>query len=123
MKHLILMALILSVAACGRHERFKGGQGPSGGGGYSVARTAPMASGPISQACLSSDRKARSRELCGCIQYAANQTLNASEQRRAVRFYSDPHTAQEIRQSDRAADERFWKAYRAYGDLAESLCR
>lgn len=118
MKQLILIALVLSVAACGRSDRFKGTTGAA-----PVSRGAPMAFGPISKACMASERKARSRTLCGCIQYAANQTLSGSQQRRAVAFYSDPHRAQEIRQSDRANDEQFWKAYRAYGDRAEALCR
>ena len=38
-------------------------------------------------------------------------------------FYRNPHQAQEIRQSDRGRDESFWKAYRAYGERAEQLCR
>ncbi|MBC7131697.1 MAG: hypothetical protein H5U16_01145 [Roseovarius sp.] len=83
----------------------------------------PRASGPISDACLASDRKARSPALCGCIQAVANQTLSASEQRRAVRFYRDPHEAQEVRTSQRPADQRFWTAYRAYADRAEAVCR
>jgi hypothetical protein len=81
-----------------------------------------MASGPINQACLASDRKARSRALCGCIQAAANQTLTGAQQRRAVAFYSNPQLAQDIRQSDSPNDERFWEAYRAYGERAERLC-
>jgi hypothetical protein len=118
MKQLILIALVLSVAACGRADRFKGNSGSA-----NVSRGAPVAFGPISKACMASDRKARSRALCGCIQYAANQTLSGPQQRRAVAFYGDPHRAQEIRQSDRINDESFWKAYRAYGDRAEAMCR
>ncbi|MEO1138713.1 MAG: hypothetical protein AAFW87_04575 [Pseudomonadota bacterium] len=37
-------------------------------------------------------------------------------------FYNDPHRAQEVRQSDRSNDERFWEAYREYGDRAKRLC-
>ncbi len=83
----------------------------------------PSASGPISQACLASDRTARSRALCGCIQAVANQTLGGSDQRRAASFYSDPQRAQEVRQSDRSSDEAFWEAYKAYGARAEQICR
>lgn len=85
-------------------------------------RSAPVAFGPISKACLQSDRKGRSRELCGCIQAAADRTLSRAQQRRSVAFYNDPHLAQEVRQSDRAADEAFWNAYVAYGEQAERMC-
>ena len=116
MKQVLLTLMALGLAGCGQHERFDSRGTPS------VSRAAPMASGPISRACMTSDRKARSQALCGCIQAAANQTLNGSQQRRAVAFYNDPHSAQEVRQSDRANDERFWEAYRAYGDRAKQLC-
>lgn len=114
MRQAIILGLMLLLAGCGGGDRYRGGSGPSGG--------VPIASGPISQACLASDRKARSRALCGCIQAAANQTLTGSQQRRAVAFYGNPQLAQDIRQSDSASDERFWAAYRAYGERAERLC-
>ena len=85
-----------------------------------VTRTA---SGPISRACLTSNRKNRSRALCGCIQAAADRTLSSSDQALATSFYSDPHRAQSIRQSDRASDEIFWKKYRNYSEMAQALCR
>ncbi|WP_245306314.1 hypothetical protein [Roseovarius aestuariivivens] len=115
MKQLIVIAMILTVAACGQPERLKSSGGP-------VSRGMPMAFGPISKACMASDRKRRSRELCGCIQAVADDTLSFAQQRRAVGFYRNPHEAQEIRQSDRARDEDFWTAYRAYGDQAERQC-
>lgn len=99
------------------------------GGGTSQPRRAayqapmPFANGPLGDACLTSDRSARSRQLCGCIQAVANQTLTGSEQRRAVLFYSNPQHAQDIRQSNRSSDAQFWKAYRAYGERAERICR
>ena len=114
MRQAIILGLTLLLAGCGGGDRYRGGSGPSGG--------VPMASGPINQACLASDRKARSRALCGCIQAAADQTLTGSQQRRAVAFYGNPQLAQDIRQSDSVSDERFWKAYRAYGERAERLC-
>lgn len=96
-----------------------------GGGRYSEtpAQVMRLSSGPISSACMGSDRKARSRQLCGCIQTVANQDLSGSDQRLAVRFYSDPHHAQEIRQSDRASHEAFWRRYSGYAERAEALCR
>ena len=81
-----------------------------------------FASGPISKACMASDRKARSRERCGCIQAVANDTLSASDQRLAVTFYNDPHRAQEVRQSDNAGHERFWQTYKAYSKSAAAVC-
>lgn len=82
----------------------------------------PFASGPLQKACISSDRKARSRELCGCIQAVADQTLSSAQQRVAVSFYADPHRAQVIRQSDKASHEAFWQAYKNYGETAQRIC-
>ena len=120
MKNILFMALILTLAGCGGGQRFKN----KGGSSYarSVPASAPMASGPISRACMASDRKARSPRLCGCIQGVADQTLNSAQQRRAVAFYSNPQLAQDIRQSDRSSNEQFWKAYKEYGERAQQLC-
>lgn len=87
-----------------------------------TSRRKPFARGPISKACMASDRKARSRELCGCIQAVADQRLSNSQQKTAVGFYSNPHRAQEIRQSDKASHEAFWKDYKAYGEAAKRTC-
>ena len=78
--------------------------------------------GMIERACLASDRP-KSRALCGCIQQAANVTLSGGEQRTAAAFFADPHRAQEVRQSDRARDERFWARYQRFGATAEAYCR
>lgn len=102
-----------------------------GGGGYKKAgrvvlpqsQTSMSASGPLSRACLASGRDAASRQLCGCIQAVADMSLSNRDQSLAASFYDDPHRAQEIRQSDRASDERFWRKYREYGETAEALCR
>lgn len=90
---------------------------------YSLPQAKPFANGPIQRACMNSDRKARSRELCGCIQAVADQTLSGGEQSRAVSFYRDPHSAQETRQSDLPADEAFWKTYTNYANTAQRICR
>ncbi|MDR9395309.1 hypothetical protein [Roseovarius sp. SYSU LYC5161] len=110
------IAMVLILAGCGGGDRFKGRDAGV------AAPTAPMAFGPISKACMASDREARSRRLCGCVQWVADQSLSRSDQRRAAGFYGDPHSAQEIRQSDRRRDERFWKAYSDYGDRAARIC-
>ncbi|MEM8536741.1 MAG: hypothetical protein AAGF56_02655 [Pseudomonadota bacterium] len=122
MNKVIMIALVMLAASCGRHERFDAAK-QTNTVSRSVVVSAPVATGPIRQACLASGRKERSNALCGCIQAAANQTLTPSQQSRAVSFYQTPHYAQEIRQSDRSRDERFWEAYRVYGERAERLCR
>ncbi|MFY9240465.1 MAG: hypothetical protein WAO78_16630 [Roseovarius sp.] len=122
MKNLMIAGLILTLAGCGGGDRFKKSDRGASSNSYSIPRSAPRATGPISTACLTSDRKARSRALCGCIQAVADQTLTNSQQRRAVKFYSDPQLAQDIRQSDRSTDEAFWDAYVEYGKRASATC-
>ncbi|WP_415182096.1 hypothetical protein [Phaeovulum sp.] len=84
---------------------------------------APMAfAGPIDSACLSGGRSQANRALCGCIQQVADQTLSQSDQRRAAKFFKNPHQAQEVRQSGRASDEAFWQRYKNFGVTAEAYC-
>lgn len=78
--------------------------------------------GVIGQACLNSDRPAATPALCSCVQQVANQTLTSAEQRRAAQFFRNPERAQEVRQSDRPGDERFWLRYRAFADRAAAIC-
>lgn len=114
-KHLGLWLCIAALAGCGggvREDR------PD----RRVITPAPVAFGPISKACLQSDRKKKSRQLCTCIQAAADKTLSRSDQRRSVAFYQNPHLAQEIRTSDRDTDAKFWDAYAAYAQEAERMC-
>lgn len=83
---------------------------------------APVQAGTIEHACMNGGRKAANHMLCGCIQAAADLTLSRSEQRRAARFFKDPHKAQQTRQSSRTSDERFWRSYKAFGRTAEIHC-
>lgn len=76
----------------------------------------------LERACLNSDRAAASRALCDCIQRVADQMLTRSDQRLAARFFKDPQRAQDVRQSDRADHEAFWKRYRDFGDSASKIC-
>ena len=139
MKQVILLIMITALAGCGGvHKAKRAGSKPvvrapvvstptnpvtTGVSTVPAAPVAkPFASGPIQKACISSDRKARSRELCGCIQAVANQTLSGAQQGVAVSFYADPHKAQKIRQSDRPAHEDFWQAYKTYGETAKRIC-
>ena len=153
MKQIVIVLLICGLSGCGGYHKAKRDMGapsraisapvaitPTAAGVTTPAIAAaasadvratplaqpvrkPAARGPIQRACMTSGRKARSRELCGCIQAVADETLSGAQQRRAAGFYSDPHSAQEVRQSPRASDADFWTTYRAYGDRADRVCR
>ncbi len=79
--------------------------------------------GPIDRACMRADRDAANKQLCGCIQQVADQSLSRSDQRRAAKFFDEPATAQEVRQSDRRSDESFWLRYKEFGERAAELCQ
>ena len=78
--------------------------------------------GPISRACMASDSKSRSPQVCGCIQQIANRTLDRSDQRLAAKFFKKPQMAQDIRMSDNRQHEVFWKKYKAFGETASASC-
>lgn len=80
------------------------------------------ASGEIRKACLKAGRAAASRSLCGCIQDVAEEAFNRSERRKIAKFFADPHATQDLRQSDRSSDERFWQRYKAFGQSARAAC-
>lgn len=89
-----------------------------------IALTAPLAmSGPVSSACVASDRARGQSALCGCIQQVANQTLSRSDQRRAASFFRDPHEAQVVRMSKSNSDNAFWARYKRFTGAAEAYCR
>lgn len=81
------------------------------------------AAGPIQNACLSSDRRAANRTLCGCIQQAADMTLRPADQRKAAKFFSDPDRAQQVRMSKSDSDNEFWTRYKNFGQTAEAFCK
>ena len=92
-----------------------------------VMLTAPFlattaSAGTIERACLSSDRRGADRAVCGCIQQVADMTLRDGDQRRAAKFFTDPDRAQEVRASDRDADNAFWDRYKNFGATAEVYC-
>ena len=99
MRSFMILAALAALAACG-----------------------PRLSGDISRGCMSSGRSAANSALCSCVQQVANQTLSASDQRRAATFFEDPHLAQEARTADTPAMEAFWQRYRAFADTAERAC-
>lgn len=84
--------------------------------------TLPAAASPIERACLKSPRDGATRQLCNCIGRVAKQTLSSSDQRKAAKFFNDPHSAQVVRQSDRRSDERFWERYVDFGATAAAIC-
>ncbi len=94
-----------------------------GGGARGVSGMATASTrGPIADACLSSDRKARSQQLCGCVQQVAHQTLSGSDQRQGAKFWRDPQSLQNIRQSDNDSQNAFWRRWKAYGETAAAVC-
>lgn len=86
------------------------------------AAAAPALAGPIDNACLQAGRDSASRDLCSCIQQVADMSLSGADQRRAAKFFSDPDMAQQVRFSDRAADEDFWARYKGFAEAAEAYC-
>lgn len=90
-----------------------------------IALTAcsPRVNGDVAKACIAADRSAANPQLCSCVQQAANQTLNGSDQALAVQFFENPQLAQDTRQSDNRRSEAFWERYKAFADTARRLCR
>lgn len=93
-----------------------------GGNRNDPATRFASASGPIKNACLSSGRRAANRQICGCIQVAADQTLSGSDQRRGADFFGNPELAHAVRRSDTERDDAFWDRWRNFGDAADQLC-
>jgi uncharacterized protein len=77
--------------------------------------------GTIESACNKSERSA-SRSLCSCIQKVADVKLSRKDQKMAAKFFSDPHLAQETRQSDNRSKEQFWVRYKDWGQTAARSC-
>lgn len=77
--------------------------------------------GPIQKACMASDRGG-DRNLCRCIQEAADMTLSGSDQRRAAKFFKDPEAAHVTWVSQKASDDAFWDRYKSFGQTAEAYC-
>lgn len=116
MKPLVLALFALSsLAACGG-----GASNYTTRGAYTPTQL--YATGPLQRACMSQGRKAANAQRCGCIQAVADQSLSGAEQRRGVKAFKDPHKVQVWRQSDRASDNAFWDAWKAFGRTAEAMC-
>ncbi|MBP0484022.1 arginine transporter [Sagittula salina] len=118
----------LALAACGGGSKTRVHQNYGGASRYAglnvTLERRAFATGPISSACMSGGRKAANRELCGCVQAAANAAMpSGRDQRLAASFFADPHQAQVIRQSDNPTHEAFWKRYKTFTAQSETLCR
>jgi hypothetical protein len=110
---------VVSLAACGGG----GTQYSSGNAGRNYSpQPVLFAVGPIHRACLSADRKSATPARCGCVQAVADQSLDSGDQRRGAKLFKDPHQSQEIRQSDNPSNERFWLAWKAFGQNAAAAC-
>lgn len=113
MKLLAAILITALVAGCGGNRFDRNDSG-------AVTR---FSSGPISRACLSSDRKARNSRLCGCIQTVANQSLSGGDQRKAARFFGNPQRAHDVWMSKSPSDDAFWERYKAFASRSERSCR
>ena len=121
------LSVVAFVAACGG-SRYSSNNASGARTVYksatpSAARPVLFAAGPIASACQSAGRKQASRSRCGCVQAVANFNLSTIDQRRGAVFFKDPQKAQDLRQSDNAGNERFWKKWKAYGADAARLCK
>lgn len=102
----------LTLAGCG-----------GGSSSYSSAPVTRFATGPIFSGCMASDRKARSRALCGCVQASADATLSGGDQRRASRFFRDPQEAHDVKYSQTSRDDAFWDRYENFVARSERYCQ
>ena len=107
MRTTILFLAILVLSACSSRSGARGGN----------------VSGPIASACMDSGRNSASRGLCSCVQQAANQSISKADQARAARFFDDPQSAEDVRQSDNPRDKAFWQRYKNFSATAEAICR
>ncbi|XDA97671.1 lipoprotein [Sulfitobacter sp. LCG007] len=107
---LLTLGIVAALSACGGRKN-------------ASVPTTLFETGPIYSACLKLNKREASRERCGCVQAVADMSLSGGEQRKGAKLFKDPHRAQEVRQSDRSSDERFWLKWRAFGEQSERYCR
>ncbi len=82
----------------------------------------PAEAGFIGNACLKSNRPGSSRALCNCIDKVAKNNMTRQQQKKAAKFFGDPHKAQQVRQSSRKSDEQLWENYKAFSKQAVKTC-
>lgn len=109
-KYMVGLGLVALLAGCG------------GGGRDASSYATASTRGPIADACLASDRRARSPQLCGCVQQVAHRTLSNADQRQGARFWRDPQQLQDMRQSDSESQNAAWRRWKNFGDTAAAVC-
>jgi hypothetical protein len=109
----VVLIALLGLTACGGGSRYASGP---------RAPTVMFATGPIQKACQAEGRRAATRARCGCVQAVADQSLSGADQRRGAKYFKNPAILQEVRQSDNASNERFWKAWKSFGKQAAAAC-
>ncbi len=108
MRRIVIIVGILALAGCGHR----------GGSSQNRNLGSYHAVGVISQACMASGRSQANGPVCSCVQAAANETLNSSDQSRAAALFGDPEKAEELRMSGAS----FWDRYREFSDRAKEMC-
>lgn len=88
-----------------------------------LATTTCALAGPIGNACNQSSRREATPEMCACIQFVADQTLRAADQRRVASFFKDPDKAQAAFMSKKRSDDAFWERYQLFGQASEATCQ
>lgn len=88
-----------------------------------LASCSPRVSGEIATACMEGGRSAANAALCSCVQQAANQTLNGSDQATAATFFEDPQKAQDMKASRTSRADAFWDRYQNFTSTARAMCR
>ena len=81
------------------------------------------ARGDIYDACRDAGRTEATDHRCGCVQWVADQTLTPTQQQRGAGYFVDQQGLQDARQSDGSANERFWTAWKEFGQQAGQQCR
>lgn len=81
------------------------------------------ARGDIYTACRDAGRSEATDQRCGCVQWVADQTLTSSQQQRGAGYFVNQQGLQDTRQSDGSANERFWSAWKTFGQQAGLQCR
>lgn len=114
MRAFLSLTLMVSLTACGGSSHRDANS--------SVRPSAAVATGPISRACIAAGRDNATRQLCGCVQSVANQTLSERDRARVAEFFANPEQANDTKISDTRANDAFWDRYRAFVSASRQAC-
>jgi hypothetical protein len=115
MRAFLLLGVSLVLTACG-------GSSHPDARATGAAPVAAFATGPVYSACRASGRAAANRQLCGCVQAVADQTLSGRDARRIAGFFDDPEEAHAVKISDSWRNDAFWDRYRDYVSATRQTC-